>query len=131
MTTRRNRKTRKTRKNYKRTRKNYKRVRRGGGACREAVSKEGISFNELSKLKRDYCGSLSIMRHGKCCKQIEEKIKKTTEAAINDVNDINLTKNMYNSQKDWEKDRKNKGSEETKDVATGETGYESFGRESI
>ena len=74
MATRRNRKTRKTRKNYKRTKKNYKKIRRGGGACMNAVSKEAISFNELSKLKQDYCGSLSILRHGKCCKQIEEHL---------------------------------------------------------
>jgi hypothetical protein len=118
---------RKTRKNYKRTRKNYKKVKRGGGVCREAVSKEGITFNELSKLKRDYCGSLSIMRHGKCCKQIEEKIQKTTKEAVNEANDSIITKQMF---KDLEERRKNKGIEETKDVA-GEIGYESFGRESI
>lgn len=111
----------------KKKRRKNKKI-RGGGACRNAIEKENISFNELNKLKQDYCGSLSIMRHRKCCKQIEEKIKKTTEAAINDVNDVNLTKQMF---KDFENRRKNTGIEETKDVAAGETGYESFGRESI
>jgi len=127
MATRRNRKTRKTRKNYKRTRKNYKKVRRGGGACRDAVSKEGITFNELSKLNRDYCGSLSKMRHGKCCKQIEDKIQETTKEAKDNANDSIITKQMF---KDLEERRKNKGIDESKDVA-GEIGYESFGRESI
>ena len=52
------------------------------------------------------------------------KITKIT----NDNNDIDLAKKMY---KDLEDRRNNKGIEETKDVAAGETGYESFGRESI
>ena len=125
MATRRNRKTRKTRKNYKRTKKNYKRVRRGGGVCRDSVS-NATKIDELNELREKYCGSLTKLGHKKCCRQIEEKIKKIT----NDENDNNLTKEMF---KDLEERRKNKGIdeskgiEETKDVA----GYESFGRESI
>jgi len=129
MATRRNRKTRKTRKNYKRTKKNYKKIRRGGGVCRDSVS-NATKIDELNDIKGKYCGSLTKLGHKKCCRQIEEKIKKIT----NDTNDINLTKEMF---KDLEERRKNKGIdeskgiEETKDVAAGEIGYESFGRESI
>ena len=104
----------------KKRRRNKKTI--GGGECRDSVSK-ATTIDELNGYKRRYCGSLKIIRHKKCCKQIEEKITKIT----NDNNDIDLTKKMH---KDLEDRRNKKGIEETKDVAAGETGYESFGRES-
>ena len=69
MATRRNRKTRKTRKNYKRTRKNYKRVRRGGGKCTDSFNS---NYGMIEKLKADkikYCGILKPI-HIKCCNMI-------------------------------------------------------------
>ena len=95
---------------------------RGGGKCRDSVSK-ATTIDELNTYKTKYCEGLVKIKHTKCCKQIEEKITKIT----NDNNDIDLAKKMY---KDLEDRRNNKGIEETKDVAAGETGYESFGRES-
>jgi hypothetical protein len=97
MATRRNRKTRKTRKNYKKSRRNYKKVRRGGGKCTDNFNSNYGMIEKLKDNKNSYCGILKPM-HTKCCKKLDNRINELSNGVTSGVTSL---KNENSSDDDY------------------------------